>query len=1468
MVTIRLQPFLAGMLLALPGGPLFAQREAPGFRPRRGGQAPADTSARSTQAPTAKPRTEPPRLAEDSSNRAIVRGAVRNSAGEPASGATVWLVVRDGEKFAEPITSSSGDEGQFSFADVDGHTLPDDDARSVMLVARDAEGRLGWLYLNRARFDRAPNEISLTEVADLTGRVVDAEGRPIAGAKLKPRSVYVSRAIAERVAAARNDRPDFFPDLADQYQATTAADGTFKLSRLPRDSGITFDVSVPDFDKLRVVLDSGRPATLRLARPGSVAGRVAVADGDLAAAEGLQLQIDLQPEAAKNEEASIFYRGIAPVGKAGAFRFDGLPPGNYVISSVERQNVPLFAEPSPPVEVAAGEQVAELTLPLKKAQPIQGAVIDAQTGAGIEGVEVRIDTWTDAPLAEARVVNTDAEGRFSAWVPPGPCRVRVAEVPEQYLVPPPTNTAPRDVPVDGWPTISLNRGVTIEGTVVDELGEPVPGAEIVVSGSRSFSRRNDPLLSDRSGKFKLSRIDPADSLAVRARTATMASDGDVPLDTNAAEPLTVVVSQNTACWASGQVVNEEAEPLPNARIALLVTHLVETRNRASSTSSKEVIETAADGIFESPALWPGDYFRIEITCPGFSQAETVDLTGQPGMIHDFGPIVLRRTLTVEVAVVDEMGRGVPHSSLYAIRPASVESPPGFPLAGRTRRDATASRVVMLETDDTGKQSVALANPSGTLSIWARSATAVSDGAVVTWGPRLMQPVRIVVADTNACRLAGRVIDRRGQPVPEANVKVIWDRRPTDPASRARAVGRNGPVGVGACLSVASGAFRSDALWPGEHYHVAVSADGFDQFESPMVLVEAGETADLGTLSPRRCDLAIAGRVLDTAGKPVEGATVVNSGDAREPLQTTTDAEGRFRLEGLFEGPVYALVRMPGFRPAGLRAAAGDDALVSRLTADDQPWRESGSGQPLARAPSAEEQRLVARLLPELWKLHDRIDEDAQAGRRRTLFNSREPATKIRLIRAMARIDLAQALSWSAADGGTFDDEARLAAAERIADDNVDEALALVSGIDTSSAQTTLRTMARRRRLAGANDEADRLLRTAAGRATPSRFGARQVPAPEDAASKARSGSAAIRAGDYERGSRLIEEAAEEVEGLNDETSSGEPHATVITELAAISPKRAIRLWEAHLASGKASDSFMQLSTNAAVAMAPVDMREARRLLRLLDGQVEGRGAIPHAVEQTRLKIAYQIAAAHPDVAIELVEEIAVSDARTAADAFGWLATVIAPSDERLANQLTDRAFELFTTRRLVVGADFTSPPVVGARQALHAQAAGYPDIRGAVDRALAMRITPGAEPAGPFAGRRRVFAGLPVSGQRSPAALVESTVNTALLLAMVDRDVARELLLSAAPYAHFIGQSGGETRPSVWLQAWALTDLARAEELFREALAKERSESHPELIESGLLPMLELLAEPPADRVRFLLSGDRYRYSYYWFPEE
>jgi beta-lactamase regulating signal transducer with metallopeptidase domain len=68
-------------------------------------------------------------------------------------------------------------------------------------------------------------------------------------------------------------------------------------------------------------------------------------------------------------------------------------------------------------------------------------------------------------------------------------------------------------------------------------------------------------------------------------------------------------------------------------------------------------------------------------------------------------------------------------------------------------------------------------------------------------------------------------------------------------------------------------------------------------------VEAGKTQRLDvTLSPRRDGGFVMGTVIDSEGRAVAGAKVINVGrSSRDLRETTTDAEGRFRLNEAFQG---------------------------------------------------------------------------------------------------------------------------------------------------------------------------------------------------------------------------------------------------------------------------------------------------------------------------------------------------------------------------------------------------------------------------------------------------------------------------------------------------------------------------------------------------------------------------------------
>ena len=147
---------------------------------------------------------------------------------------------------------------------------------------------------------------------------------------------------------------------------------------------------------------------------------------------------------------------------------------------------------------------------------------------------------------------------------------------------------------------------------------------------------------------------------------------------------------------------------------------------------------------------------------------------------------------------------------------------------------------------------------------------------------------------------------------------------------------------------------------------------------------------------------------------------------------------------------------------------------------------------------------------------------------------------------------------------------------------------------------------------------------------------------------------------------------------------------------------------------------------------------------------------PWCAGRARVRLAYRIAATRPAEAIRLVENIPADNGRedlTKAGAFGWLATVIAAKDPKLAHVLIDRAFAIYLHPAEQVrhfGGWWVPQSAFSAYQA---RAAGYPDMESAIYRVLAARPT--------------------TKDTWSPVAVHESTVGMALFLALVDRSVAR-----------------------------------------------------------------------------------------------
>jgi hypothetical protein len=363
----------------------------------------------------------------------ILKGIVRGPSGKPVAMATVWLVARRGDAFDAPLKTQTDASGFFSFADLDEAKLfaPGSD---VTVAARDAEGRLGWRNLSHATREQALCELRLRAAASLSGRVLNAEGRALGGARLTAKSFTEPRGPGVPLIA--DETVVLWPALAEEFSVQTGVDGSFQVSPVPRAVQARYALAAGEA-KVELVIESGIAATIRLGKPGGIAGRLALPEGVQLPLKSFELQAWLQPNPSRPEEPSLQFTGLAAADEEGRFSFAGLPPGRYVIRPVVQQNAPFFVAASPPLEVQSGQRLDSVELPVTPRREVRGRLVDGETGLGIQGVEVNV--YTSDPVAgqrEGRTVTTDAEGRYSTWLLPGTVQTFLRQIPVEYLAPP------------------------------------------------------------------------------------------------------------------------------------------------------------------------------------------------------------------------------------------------------------------------------------------------------------------------------------------------------------------------------------------------------------------------------------------------------------------------------------------------------------------------------------------------------------------------------------------------------------------------------------------------------------------------------------------------------------------------------------------------------------------------------------------------------------------------------------------------------------------------------------------------------------------------------------------------------------------------------------------------------------------------------------------------------------------------
>jgi hypothetical protein len=132
-----------------------------------------------------------------------------------------------------------------------------------------------------------------------------------------------------------------------------------------------------------------------------------------------------------------------------------------------------------------------------------------------------------------------------------------------------------------------------------------------------------------------------------------------------------------------------------------------------------------------------------------------------------------------------------------------------------------------------------------------------------------------------------------------------------------------------------GQFSIPALPQGIEYWISeITAKGYG---SSHAIVKAKDTQttyyEFPTFVLKHADRILAGRVLDTDGKPVAGAEVDFRGDGQpQNSKTKTDSEGKFFTDTVCEGEVRVTVLMPDAGGGGTPFQAGDTNVVLRIRA--------------------------------------------------------------------------------------------------------------------------------------------------------------------------------------------------------------------------------------------------------------------------------------------------------------------------------------------------------------------------------------------------------------------------------------------------------------------------------------------------------------------------------------------------------
>jgi protocatechuate 3,4-dioxygenase beta subunit len=879
-----------------------------------------------------------------------VRGRVVDPSGNPVPDARAYLLApgdpahpRDlSERLQQATARSRTDaEGYFSFPPA---------AAGVWQVRIEADG-----FLPRAGMlaplleDSWLPEVRLTKDRGANVLVQDPEGKPIAGALVQLTAATSRRMVGRRwwTHADREARTDAEGTVrlprgpSESLQATVShKDYGFKSTKVPAHGKTSIELGQQGLRALVVNDATGRAVSgATILRKGHPLGRTDDTGKTLVRLPDEAVSLVLVDKAGRNTERRfapptdetpqvwtlpepktlhgklIDANSRRPIAGAVVWPEDRLDTavttdagGTFSWSAYSSGKVPLTAGatgylPPDPMRLAEADYKRGASIALKPAATIIGRVLDEQ-GQGIAGAELRRSIKPTPGRFEFRFGGrpqrtqtiSDQQGRFRI-TGVDPDRIWIVNVESEGYAPGTfeANGLEPYTTKSGF-VVTLERGGSLRGQVVDEERLPIPGVEVSASRAsggggrmarmmgRSQARIDRNAITDKEGMFQVDNL-PAGKfdLAAKARGYAPRKLPGVELKLDAAtEPVEIMLAPGERM--QGMVLGALDKPLEGAKVFVAPEGgAMRMFGMGGGDNMEPDAVVGADGWFYLYDLAEGVPATIRVEHPGHV-TETVDRIRLPQT--DVLVIELAPSSTVRGLVRDDEGNPQPGANVTLARSTSMS------LGG--------NRMMMMMNEDTttdaeGRFEFTEVRP-GSLDF-----TAVASGFKETSRNSVELPAGEDIDDLILDLTRGATVE---------GVVSLPDGRPAIGARVDRVREGGGPMmGMGGTATDGSGHYRLEGLEPGV-LSIEATHDEYPRTVRDIELKTGENNLNLAFEGGFR----VSGTVRGEDGSPIAGARIDLSSRGRifGGFGADSGASGEFSVEGVPDGTYNVRVSANGY----------------------------------------------------------------------------------------------------------------------------------------------------------------------------------------------------------------------------------------------------------------------------------------------------------------------------------------------------------------------------------------------------------------------------------------------------------------------------------------------------------------------------------------------------------------------------